>query len=330
MQRRGFMALAGAFVLALPSRAEAQTSGQARRIGVLMNGIAANAAAQSYVAEFVQALGNLGWTDGQNLRIDYRWNAGEPALARSYAAELVGMAPDVILSSSTTNLVALQRATRTIPIVFVEVSDPVAQGFIPSLAHPGGNITGFTAFRVSMAGQWIELLKEIAPHVTRVLLIYNPETSPQSKVFLQSIEAAAPSLAVEVSHAPVHDTSDIEATLEMFSRQPRGGLIVPSDTFTQMRRGLIVELAARHRLPAIYASAEFVRNGGLMYYGFDFVEQFRQAASYVDQILKGASPGDLPVRQPTKFVLAINMKTAKALHLDVGSSLLARADSVIE
>jgi putative tryptophan/tyrosine transport system substrate-binding protein len=308
----------------------AQTPEQVRRIGVLMNGVAVNSTAQSYLTTFVQTLGSLGWFEGQNLRIDYRWNAGDPPLARTYATDLISLTPSVILSSSTTNLAALQRVTRTIPIVFVEVSDPLAQGFIPSLAHPGGNITGFTAFRLSMGGQWIELLREIAPTVARVLLIFNPETSPQSRIFSQSIEAAAASLAVEVNQVSVRDTADIESAIEHFSRQPNGGLIVPSDTFTQMRRGLIVELAARHKVPAIYANPDFVRNGGLMYYGFDFVEQFRQAASYVDRILKGANPGDLPVQQPTKFALVINLKTAKALRLEVRSSLLSRADEVIE
>ena len=328
--RREFITLLGGAATARPLAAWAQQTDRVRRIGVLMNGVATDSTAQSYVAEFVQTLDNLGWVEGQNLHIDYRWNAGEPLLARTYVAELISLKPDAILSSSTTNLVALQRVTHTIPIVFVEVSDPVAQGFIPSLAHPGGNITGFTAFMASMGGQWIELLKEIAPTVARTLLIYNPETSPQSELFLKSIQAAAPSFSVEVSRASVRDTNDIESAIDIFSRRPNGGLIVPSDTFTQMRRGLIVELAARHRLPAIYRSPEFVRNGGLMSYGFDFVEQFRQAASYIDQILKGAMPGELPVKQPTRFSLVINRKTAKALGLEISSKLLARADEVVE
>jgi putative tryptophan/tyrosine transport system substrate-binding protein len=330
LRRREFTTLLGGAAIARPLAAWAQQTDRVRRIGVLMNGVAVNSTAQSYVAEFVQALDNLGWVDGRNLHIDYRWNAGEPLLARTYAAELVSLQPDAILSSSTTNLVALQRVTHTIPIVFVEVSDPVAQGLVPSLAHPGGNITGFTAFRASMGGQWIELLKEIAPAVARTLLIYNPETSPQSELFLKSIQAAAPSFSVEVSQASVRDTTDIESTMDIFSRRPDGGLIVPSDTFTQMRRGLIVELAARHRLPAIYRSAEFVRNGGLMYYGFDFVEHFRQAASYIDQVLRGATPGELPVKQPTRFSLVINRKTAKALGLEIPPKLLSRADEVID
>jgi putative tryptophan/tyrosine transport system substrate-binding protein len=330
MIRREFIALVGGAVLAFAVDANAQTPPRARRIGVLMNGVAANETAQSYAQIFVQGLNSLGWTEGQNLYIDWRWSAGEPALARTYAADLIGLAPDVILSASTTNLTALLRVNQTIPIVFVAVADPVAQGFVPSMEHPGGNLTGFTAFRVSMGGQWIELLKEVVPRVARVLLIFNPETSPQSKVFLQSIEAAASSFGVEIVPKAVQDAADIETSIERFARGPDGGLIIPTDTFTQMRRGLIVELASRYRLPAVYTTPDFVRNGGLIYYGFDLIEQFRQAALYVDRILKGAKPGDLPVQQPTKFALIINLRTASALGLQVSPTLLARANEVIE
>ena len=330
MRRREFMALAVSAGLASIVKASAQPPERIRRVGMLMNGVAANGTAQSYVQTFVQGLKSLGWIENENIHIDQRWNAGEPALAHTYAAELIGLAPDAILSSSTTNLSALLRMNQTIPIVFVEVSDPVAQGFVPNLEHPGGNLTGFTAFRVSMGRQWIELLKQIAPNVQRVLLIFNPETSPQSKVFLQSIAEAAPSFSVEIVQTTVQDAADIETAIESFARRPNGGLIIPTDTFTQMRRGLIVELAARHWIPAIYTSPDFVRNGGLIYYGFDFVEQFRQAAPYVDRILKGAKPGDLPVQQPTKFALIINRKVANALGLQVPPTLLARADEVIE
>jgi putative ABC transport system substrate-binding protein len=330
MKRREFMALVGGACLAPIVKTRAQTPDRVRRVGMLMNGVAANETAQSYVETFVHGLETLGWVEEQNLHIDQRWTAGEPALARTYAAELVNLVPDVILSSSTTNLAALLRISQTLPIVFVEVADPLAQGFVSNPEHPGGNVTGFSAFRVSMGRQWIELLKQIAPNVERVLLFFNPETSPQSKVFLQSIEAAAASFAVEVVQANVQDAADIETVIEGFARRPNGGLIIPTDTFTQMRRGLIVELAARHWLPAIYTSADFVRNGGLIYYGFDFDEEFRQAAPYVDRILRGARPGDLPVMQPTKFALIINLKVAKALGLQVPPALLARADEVIE
>jgi putative tryptophan/tyrosine transport system substrate-binding protein len=330
MRRRQFIALVAGATLASPFYLKAQTSEQAKRIGILMNGVEANPTAQSYVTTFTRELGKLGWEEGKNLRIDYRWNAGEPALSRTYATELVGLRPDVILSSSTTNLTAVQRVNHATPIVFVEVSDPVAQGFVESLAHPGGNLTGFTAFTGSMGAQWIDLLKQVAPSVKRILLIFNPETSPQSKVFLQSVEAAAEKFLVEVVGVAVHDADDIEVAIAGFSHRQDGGLIVPTDTYTQMRRGLIVALADRYRLPAVYTSPDFVRNGGLMYYGFDFVEQFRQAAPYVDRILRGAKPGDLPVQQPTKFALIINRKTARAMGLPVPSALLARADEVIE
>jgi putative tryptophan/tyrosine transport system substrate-binding protein len=330
MRRREFMMLLTGAALVAAEGARAEAPDRARRMGILMNGVAANETAQTYLQTFVQGLAGLGWIEGQNLRIDCRWSAGEPALARSHAADLVRATPDVILASSTMNLTALLRAGQSIPIVFVEVSDPVAQGLVPSLEHPGGMITGFTAFRVAMGVQWIDLLKQVAPNVAQVLLIFNPDTAPQSKVFLRSIEAAAPSFAVEVVQASVHDAADIEAAITNFSQRPNGGLIVPADTFTQMRRGLIVELAARYRLPAVYTIPDFARNGGLMSYGFDFIEQFRQAAPYVDRILKGARPGDLPVQQPTKFALVVNLKVAKALGLEVPSTLLARADEVIE
>lgn len=330
MRRREFTALVVAVPLAIAIDANAQTPARVRRIGVLMNGVAANETAQSYAQTFVQGLNRAGWTEGHNLHMDWRWSAGEPALARTYAADLIGLAPDVILSASTTNLTALLKVNQSIPIVFVAVADPVAQGFVPSMEHPGGNLTGFTAFRVSMGGQWIELLKEVAPRVARVLLIFNPETAPQSKVFLQSIEAAAPSFGVEIVPNAVQDAADIETAIESFARRPDGGLIISTDTFTQMRRGLIVELASRHRLPAVYTTPDFVRNGGLIYYGFDLVEQFRQAAVYVDRILKGAKPGDLPVQQPTKFALIINLRTANALGLQVSPALLGRASEVIK
>jgi putative tryptophan/tyrosine transport system substrate-binding protein len=330
MRRREFVALVVGAPLAFAIDANTPTSARVRRIGVLMNGVAANETAQSYVQTFIQELDSSGWTEGQNLHIDWRWTAGEPALARTYAADLIGLAPDAILSASTTNLTALLRVNQTVPIVFVEVADPVAQGLVPSMEHPGGNLTGFTAFRVSMGGQWIGLLKEVAPRIARVLLIFNPETSPQSKVFLQSIEAAASSFGVEIVPSAVQDAADIETSIESLARRPDGGLIIPTDTFTQMRRGLIVELAARYRLPAIYTAPDFVRNGGLIYYGFDFVEQFRQAALYIDRILRGAKAGDLPVQQPTKFALIINLRTANALGLQVSPKLLARASEVIE
>jgi len=326
MQRRDLLRAAGAGLL-WPLAARASEVG---RVGVLMNGVAANAAGQSYVQTFAQELVRRGWSEGRNLQMEMRWNAGEPSLARTYAADLIALHPDVILASSTANLTALTDATRTIPIVFVEVADPLAQGFVSSLEHPGGNITGFTGFRVSMAGQWLDLLKEIAPATKRVMIIFNPDTAPQSKLFLSSVTAAGRPLDLEVVAAPVRDAADIERVMESFSHQSDGAVIVPSDTFTQMRRGLFVELAARYRLPAVYFSAEFVRTGGLVSYGFDLAAQFQRAADYVDRILKGARPGDLPVEQPSKLTLVVNLKAAKALGLQLPAQLIARADEVIQ
>ncbi len=326
MQRRNVLRAIGAGLL-WPVTVRAT---EISRVGVLMNGVSANAAGQSYVQTFVQELSRLGWSEGGNLQLDLRWNAGEPSLARTYAADLIALRPDVILASSTANLAALLEATHTIPIVFVEVADPLAQGFVSNLEHPGGNITGFTGFRAAMAGQWLDLIKEIAPGTKRVMLIFNPDTAPQSKLFLTSFSAAGRALDLEIAAAPVRDAADIERTMESFSHQPDGAVIVPSDTFTQMRRGLFVELAARYRLPAVYFSAEFVRTGGLVSYGFGPAAQFRRAADYVDRILKGARPGDLPVEQPSKLNLIVNLKTAKALGLQVPAQLIARADEVIE
>jgi putative ABC transport system substrate-binding protein len=329
MQRRDFLGVLGGAV-AWPLAARAQQPDRMRRIGVFMNGVADHPEGPNYLPTFLQALRKLGWTDGQNIRIDYRWSAGDVERARTYAAELVALAPDVILSASTTNLIALQQATRTIPIVFIQVSDPVAQGFIPNLAHPGGNLTGFTAFEFLTGGKWLDLLKQITPGIVRVAVVFNPDTSPQSKLFMSSIEAAAPSLGVEAIATPVHETADIEAAMDRFSRQPNGGLIFPTDSFTVMRSEGITELATRYRLPSVYALAGFVRNGGLMSYGPDYVDQYRQAAFYVDRILKGGNPGDMPVQEPTKFSLIINVKAAKALDIEVPLGLLIRADEVIE
>jgi putative tryptophan/tyrosine transport system substrate-binding protein len=329
MKRRQFIALLGG-AAAWPLIARAQQSNRARRIGLLMTGVQTEPTLRSYVAAFAQALRNLGWLDGQNLRIDYRWNTGSAEQACAYAAELVALSPDVIIAASTTNLRAVQAANSTMATVFVQVSDPVAQGFVSNLARPGGNITGFSAYEFSMGGKWLDLLKQIAPNVTRVAVMFNPDTSPQSKLFLSSIQAAAPPFGMEVVPSPVRNVADIRQTIEDFSRQPNGGLLLPTDTFTRLSGKLIVELAARYRLPAISAHPEFVGEGGLIHYGFDGIEAFRQAASYVDRILKGAKPGELPIQQPTKFILAINLRTAKALDLDVPLRLQQLADEVIE
>jgi putative tryptophan/tyrosine transport system substrate-binding protein len=330
MRRRDFITLLGATAV-WPIAARAQP-GPVRRIGVLMNGAATETRPQSYVAAFVQALRQLGWTEGQNLRIDVRWNAGDAALARLYAAQLIGLMPDVILASSTTNLTVIQQATSTVPVVFVQVSDPVEQGFVASVTKPGGNLTGFSMYEFSVGGKWVDLLKEIAPGLARVGVMFNPDTSPQSKFFMRSIEAAAPSLGVQAIVVPVRATADIEPAFESFARVPNGGLVLTTDTFTGLRQQLIAELAGRHRLPSISSQAEFVKHGGLIYYGanVNLIDQFRQAATYVDRILKGAKPGDLPVQRADKYTLVINLKTARALGLTVPLPLLGLADEVIE
>ena len=330
MRRREFITLLGGAAAAWPVGARAQKGEQVRRVGVLMNGNERDPVYQAYVATFVRSLQQLGWLEGQNLRIDLRWPSADPERIGAYAAELVGMTPDVILCSGSGSLAGLLRTTSSVKAVFVLVSDPVAQGFVTNLAHPGGNVTGFSAFEPSMAGKWLDLLKQASPRLTRVAVIFNPDTSPQSKLFVPAIEASASSLAVEVVAAPVHATGEFEPLIASFSRRPDGGLIFPSDQFLTSQRGLILELVARYRLPAVYASETFARNGGLIYYGTDWQNQFWQAAIYVDRILKGANAGDLPVQQPTKFPLVVNLGTARALGIELPTSLLLSADEVIE
>jgi putative tryptophan/tyrosine transport system substrate-binding protein len=330
VKRREFITLLGG-AAAWPLAAGAQ-SGPQRRVGVLMNGAATDAEAQSYMAAFVQGLRQLGWVEGQNLRLDIRWNAGDAALARTYAAQLIGLMPDVILAVTTVNLEIVRQATSTAPVVFVQVSDPVAQGFVASLPKPGGNLTGFSGTEFSVGGKWLDLLKEIAPGLARVAIMFNPDTAPQAKFFMRSIEAAASSLRVQSVVVPVRATADIEHAFESLARAPSGGLILTTDPFTYLRQQLIAELASRHRLPAISWMPDFPKNGGLMSYGvtINFLDQYRRAAGYVDRILKGEKPADLPVQAPTKYELVINLKTAKALGIDVPPTVLARADEVIE
>jgi putative ABC transport system substrate-binding protein len=330
VRRREFITLLGGAAAAWPVAAGAQHTERMRRIGVLMNGSEGDPVYRAYVAASVQTLQRLGWREEQNLRIDLRWPAGDPERIGAYAAELVGMTPDVILCSSSANLTALVRATRSINVVFVLVSDPVAQGFVSNLAHPGGNITGFSAFEPSMAGKWLDLLKQASPGLTRVAVIFNPDTSPQSKVFVPAIEASASSLGVQVVAGTVHASGDYEPLIASFSQRSNSGLIFPSDQSSSIHRGLILKLVARYRLPAVYGSETFARNGGLIYYGTDWQNQFRQAAIYVDRILKGANAGDLPVQQPTKFPLIVNLSTARALGIELPTSLLLSADEVIE
>jgi putative ABC transport system substrate-binding protein len=331
MNRREMIAALGG-AAAWPLAARAQRRDRMRHIGILMNGAATEAILQSYVAALVQGLGQWGWVEGQNLHVDVRWSAGDAALARIYAAQLIGLMPDVIVTNTTTNLIAIQQATNTVPVVFLSVSDPVAQGFVASVAKPGGNLTGFSAFEFSIGGKWLDLLKEIAPGLERVGIVFNPDTSPQSKFFVRSIEAAAPSLGVQSIVVPVRATADIEPAFENFARAPNGGVILTSDTFTAMRQNLIVDLVSRYRLPAISSNARFPKDGGLMYYGVSVntLDQFGQAAGYVDRILKGTKPGDLPVQQSDKYTLTINLRTAKTFGLTIPLPLIGRADEVIE
>jgi putative tryptophan/tyrosine transport system substrate-binding protein len=331
MKRRDFITLLGGAAAAWPLAARAQQPEKVRRIGVLMNAPESDPSYRSYAAAFAQTLQRLGWREGKNLHLDFRWSAGEPERIDAYAAELAGMTPDLILASSSANLIAMLRATRTIPIVFVQVSDPVAQGFVSNLTHPGGNITGFTSFEPSIASKWLDFLKQAVPGLSRVAVIFNPDTSPQSKLFVPVVESSAPSFAIEVMVVPVHAIADFEPAIADFSRHPNSGLILLPDQFTTAHRGLILELVTRYRLPAIYAGSEsFARDGGLIYYGFDQEVQFRQVAIYADRILKGANPGDLPIQQPTKFPVIINLTAARTLGIEMPTGLLLRADEVIE
>ena len=330
MRRRQFLALLGSMAIARPADVVAQKPERVRRIGVLIPATASSALGLRRAKIFTQALQDLGWTDGQNARIDYRWSGGDIEQIQSLAKELVGSKPDVLVGVGPAPTAALQQATRTIPIVFLMSTDPVAEGIVQSLARPGGNATGFFATEPSLGGKWLELLKEIVPGLRRVAVIFNPETSTGGTSYLHSVETAAPLFSVEATGAPVHHAGDIELAISSLVREPGGGLIVLPDAFTLSNLKQIIELTARYRLPAIYAVRDYANEGGLMTYGTDAVDLYRRAASYVDQILKGANPANLPVQAQTKFALVINLKTAKALGLTVPPSLLDRADEVIE
>ena len=328
MRRRQFLALLGSMAIGCPADVVAQQSERVRRIGALMPLTAGDALALRRAKIFTQALQDLGWTDGQNTRIDYRWTGGDIEQIQSLAKELVSSRPDVLVGFGQAPTAALQQATRTIPIVFLMPTDPVAEGIVQSLARPGGNATGFFATEPSLGGKWLELLKEIVPGLRRVAVIFNPSTGGTS--YLHSVETAAPLFSVEATGAPVHHVSDIELAISSLVREPGGGLIVLPDAFTASHHIQIIELAARYRLPAIYATRDYANEGGLMAYGADPVDMYRRVASYVDQILKGANPANLPVQAQHKFGLVINLKTAKTLGLAVPPSLLDRADEVIE
>jgi putative tryptophan/tyrosine transport system substrate-binding protein len=329
MKRREFMALLGGSAVAWPLVVRAQQPERMRRIGVLNPNPEGDPTSQARVTALLQSLAKLGWTVGRNIRIDYRWGAPDAERVRADAAELLALAPDVILANTSRAVATLQLATRTVPVVFTGIAEPVAQGFVPSLAHPGGNMTGFTNVEATVGAKWLALLKEVAPRVTRVAYMFNPD-NPGPEQYVGSAAAAGPKLAMEVVMAPVHGPAEIEAAITLLGREPGGGLIVPPDGFTNVYRKLIIDLAARYRLPAISGNRAFADDGGLAYYGVDSTDQFRQAAAYVDRILRGEKPGDLPVQQPTKFDLVINLTTAKALGLDISPALLSVADELIE
>ena len=298
-----------------------------RRIGVLMNLAADDPEGQTRIVAFVQGLQQSGWTDGRNIRIDTRWAAGDADRFHRYAEELLALSPDVILASATPSVQALQQATRTVPIVFANVGDPVGMGFVESLARPGGNTTGFTPLEFGFGAKWLELLKEIAPRLTRVAVLRDLTIGPAQ---LSAIQAVAPSFGVELSPVGVRDADEIERTIAAFARSSNAGMIVTASTSALIHRHLIAMLAARHRLPAVYSFRYFATSGGLLSYGPDPIDMYWRAASYVDRILKGEKPADLPVQTPTKYQLVVNLKTAKALGLDIPTSILARADEVIE
>jgi putative ABC transport system substrate-binding protein len=325
--RRKFLAALGGAAIAWPLAARAQQAERVRRIGVLMNFGADDAEGQVRLAAFLQGLQETGWAVGRNVRIDLRWGAANNELYRKYAAELVALAPDIILASATPSVQALQHANRTVPVVFAMVGDPVGMGVVASLARPGGNTTGFTPNEFGFSAKWVELLKEIAPRVTRVAVLRDLTIGPAQ---LSAIQAVAPSFGVELSAVGVGDVGEIERSVAAFARSSNGGLVVTSSTSALVHRDLITMLAARHRLPAVYPFRYFVTVGGLISYGANTADPYRRAAGYVDRILKGEKPADLPVQAPTKYELVINLKTAKALGLDVPASVLARADEVIE
>jgi putative tryptophan/tyrosine transport system substrate-binding protein len=331
VKRRDFITLLGGAAAAWPLAAQAQQGERMRRIGVLMGYPESDSEAQTKIAAFRDGLQKLGWTEGRNTRIETRW--ATPADAESmerFAKELVALQPDLILSSTTPTTAALLQQTRAIPIVFATVADPVGSGFVASFPRPGGNVTGFVVFEASLPGKWLELLKEIAPRVNRIAFLFNPATATYAEFYLNPFKAAAASFAVEAIAAPVRDRSELESVVSAQAREPNGGLIVMPDSFTDLHRAEITSLAARYRLPAVYPRRIFTEVGGLLSYGIDQLDNFRLAATYADRILKGEKPADLPVQAPTRYELVINLKTAKALGLDVPATLLARADEMIE
>ena len=328
MKRREFITLLGG-AAAWPKGARAQQSERVRRVGVLLPATADDAAFQVRLAAFYQGLALSGWTIGRNVRVDIRWAGANAAEIRRHAGELAALAPDVILAHAASTVGALLQATRTVPIVFPALGDPVAAGFVDSLARPGGNATGFMTFEFNLSGKWLELLKELAPNLTRVAVLRDPALGTGTSQFAV-IQAVAPSLRVEVNPIDVRVPGEIERAVAAFARSPNAGLITTGGGAAQLHRNLVVTLAARHRLPAVYSERRFAEAGGLVSYGADQIDQYQKAAGYIDRILKGEKPADLPVQAPTKYELVINLKTARALGITVPATFLARADEVIE
>jgi putative tryptophan/tyrosine transport system substrate-binding protein len=330
VRRREFITLLGGAAAAWPLTARAQQTGSLRRVGVLMNISENDPEGSARVGAFKQGLRELGWIEGRNIRFDERWASDNQERARLHAMELVQSEPNVILASASVTLAALRQVTRAIPLVFVGVTDPVGQGFVESLAHPGGNVTGFSNFEFSMVSKWLELLKDLVPGVRCAALMFNPETAPYGQSYLPLMDAAARSVEIEAIVREVRSDDDIERAIRDLAEEPKSGLIVLTDTFTAVHRSEIISRAARYRVAAIYPYRYFAQDGGLLSYGSDSVDPFHRSAAYVDRILRGANPAELPVQQPTKFEFVINLKTARALKLTVPQALVARADEVIE
>jgi len=330
MRRRDFITVLGGAVVARPLAAYSQQSEQVRRLGMLMAGSESDPVSQARIAAFRQALAGLGWTEGRNLKIEWRWTAGDIERVREYAAELVRLAPDVIIANGTPSVVALKHATTTIPIVFSVVNDPVAQGIIASTARPGGNITGFSFLEYSMVGKSLAMLKQIAPGIVRTAMMFNPDTYPYYDIHLRSFETEAKRLSIDLAGSAVRHPAEIEDAVAKLAQQPGSALLVTPDPFMNAHRDTVIRAANGKRIPATYSYRQHVQEGGLMSYGADSVDIFARSASYVDRILKGTKPADLPAQSPVKFELAINLKTAKALGLDVPPTLTALADEVIE
>jgi putative tryptophan/tyrosine transport system substrate-binding protein len=330
MRRREFITIVGATAATWPLAARAQQQESVRRVGVLSGRTVDDPDAQAWIAAFRQGLHELGWSEGRNLQIDYRWAGPDPTRIKVFAAELVGTSPDVILANTSPSVAALREVTRTIPVVFVGIGDPVGQGFVASLERPGGNITGFAGFEFSIGEKWLGLLKELAPSISRAAFLFHPELGPYYLSWLKSVEAASTALGVQITAAPVRTAADVEAAMSTIAASPNGGLVVEPDAYTTANRKMIIEFAARYRLPAVYAYPRDAAEGGLVSYGPQVVELFRRSASYFDRILKGEKPANLPVQQPLKYELVINLKTAQTLALTVPPGLIAIADEVIE